>query len=168
MGHLPSALLWYQTQYLLSLLWTPFSLWFGLRATTYPLGTSYCTFVPYSWCIRFVQLERYSYVHTWETPRRFSLVTSYRCRAAPYLFVSTMEIPKKGWQIDHGDLKQWNEDINERDQPLRKGSQDREDSLGFSLPTPSPLTPPLKSRDEISCSGGELWRPGNQATVTLW
>ena len=73
----------------------------------------------------------------------------------------TMEIPKKGWRLDHGDLKQRNEDINERDQPLRKGSQDREDSLGFSLPTPSPLTPPLKSRDEISCSGGELWRPGN-------
>ena len=95
-------------------------------------------------------------------PRWFSLITFYPCRAAPFLFVSTMEIPKKGWQIDHGDLKQWNEDINESDQPLRKGSQDREDSLGFfSLPTPSPLTPPLKSRDEISCSGGELWRPGN-------
>ena len=25
--------------------------------------------------------------------------------------------------------------------------------------TTSPLSPPLKSRDEISCSGGELWRP---------
>ena len=73
----------------------------------------------------------------------------------------TMETPKEGWRLDHGDLKQRNEDINERDQPLSKGSQDREDSLGFSLPTPSPLTPPLKSRDEISCSGGELWRPGN-------
>ena len=51
----------------------------------------------------------------------------------------TMNIPKKGWRLDHGDLKQRNEDINERDQPLRKGTQDREDSLGFSLPTPSPL-----------------------------
>ena len=67
-----------------------------------------------------------------------------------------MEFPKKKSRLHHEDLKQRNEDINERDQPLRKGSQDREDSLGFSLPTPSPLTPPLKSRDEISCSGGEL------------
>ena len=73
----------------------------------------------------------------------------------------TMEIPKKGWWLDHGDSKQRNEDINERDQPLRKGIQDREDSLGFLLPAPSPLTPPLKSRDEISCSGGELWCPDN-------
>ena len=43
----------------------------------------------------------------------------------------TMEIPKKGWRLDHGDLKQRNEDINERDQPHRKDSQDREDSLEF-------------------------------------
>ena len=50
-----------------------------------------------------------------------------------------MEIPKKGWRVDHGDLKQRNEDINERDQPLRKDNQDREDSLGFSLPAPPPL-----------------------------
>ena len=71
----------------------------------------------------------------------------------------TMEIPKEGWQIDHGDLKQRNKDISERGQPLRKGSQDREDSLGST--NTSPLTPPLKSRDEISCSGGELWRPDN-------
>ena len=43
----------------------------------------------------------------------------------------TVEIPKKGWRLDHGDLRQRNVDINKRDQPLRKGSQDREDSLGF-------------------------------------
>ena len=54
-----------------------------------------------------------------------------------------MEILKKGRRLDHGNLKQRNEDINERDQPLRKGSQDREDSLGFSLQAPSPLTPLL-------------------------
>ena len=77
-----------------------------------------------------------------------------------------MEFPKKGWRRDHDDLKQKNEDINARDEPLRKGSQDREDSLGFRYQH-SPPTPLLKSRDEISCSGGELWRPGNQATVTL-
>ena len=51
----------------------------------------------------------------------------------------TMEILEKGWGLDHGDLKHRNEEINERDQPLRKGSQDREDTLGFSLPAPSPL-----------------------------
>ena len=50
-----------------------------------------------------------------------------------------MEIPKKGWRLDHGDLKQSNEDINERDQPLRKGSQDRQDSLGFRYQHFSPL-----------------------------
>ena len=58
MSHLPNALFWYHPPYLLSLLWTPFSLWFRLRATIYPLGTSYCTFVPYSRCILYVQLER--------------------------------------------------------------------------------------------------------------
>ena len=42
-----------------------------------------------------------------------------------------MEFPKKGWRLDHGDLKQRNEDINERDQPLRKGNQDQEESLEF-------------------------------------
>ena len=73
-----------------------------------------------------------------------------------YSFVSTMEFPKKGCRLHHDDLEQRNEDINERDQPLRKDNQDREDSLGFSLPATSPPTPLLKSRDEISCSGGEL------------
>ena len=37
-----------------------------------------------------------------------------------------------------------NEHFNERGQPLRKGSQDREDSLGFRYQHFSPLTPPLK------------------------
>ena len=50
-----------------------------------------------------------------------------------------MEIPKKGWRFDHGDLKQINEDINERDQPLRKGNQDREDPLGFRYQHSPPL-----------------------------
>ena len=67
-----------------------------------------------------------------------------------------MKTPKEGWPLHHDDLKQKNEYINEKDQPLRKGSQDREDSLGCLLPAPSPRTPLLKSRDEISCSGGEL------------
>ena len=31
-----------------------------------------------------------------------------------------------------------------------------------------PLYFPLKSRDEISCTGGELWRPDNQATLNLY
>ena len=77
-----------------------------------------------------------------------------------------MEIPKKGWRLDHGDLEQRNEGVNEREQPLREGSQDREDSLGFRNQPLPPYTP-LKSRDEISCSGGELWRPDNYATVNL-
>ena len=54
-------------------------------------------------------------------------------------FIRTMEISKKGWRLDHGDLKQRNEDINKRDQLLQKGSQDREDSLGCLLPAPSPV-----------------------------
>ena len=73
----------------------------------------------------------------------------------------TMEIPKKGWRLDHDDLKQRNEDINERDQLLRKGQPRPRRLVSFSLPALPPLTPPLKSRDEISCSGGELWRPDN-------
>ena len=41
------------------------------------------------------------------------------------------ENSKERITIHHDDLKQRIEDINKRDQPLRKGSQDREDSLGF-------------------------------------
>ena len=73
----------------------------------------------------------------------------------------TIEIPKKGWQIDHGGLKERNEDINKRDQPLRKGQPRPRRLVRFLLPAPPPLTPPLKSRDEISCSGGELWCQDN-------
>ena len=53
-------------------------------------------------------------------PRWFSLITFNCCKAAPYLFVSTMEFLKKRRQLHHDDLKQQNEDINVMNQPLRE------------------------------------------------
>ena len=50
---------------------------------------------------------------------------------------------------------QRNEDNNIKDQLLREGQQEPEDSLEYKTKT-LPLTLPLKSRDEISCSGGDL------------
>ena len=69
-----------------------------------------------------------------------------------------METPKRGWRIDHDDLEQRNKDFNVMDQPLRE-EQARMRRLTRFVTKPSPLSLPLKSRDEISCSGGELWRP---------
>ena len=41
MGHLPSNLLWYQTQYLFSLLWTPFTLCLGIERLPTRLNLSW-------------------------------------------------------------------------------------------------------------------------------
>ena len=77
----------------------------------------------------------------------------------PLSFVRTMEFPKKGCWLRHDDLKQRNEDINVMDRSLRE--EQPRTLAGISYPEVYPFTPPLKSQDEISCSGGELWRPGN-------
>ena len=63
-------------------------------------------------------------------------------RSYPLSFICTMKIPKKGWRLDHGDLKQSNEDINERDQPLRKGQPRPTRLVRFSLPA---LFPPYST-----------------------
>ena len=44
---------------------------------------------------------------------------------------------------------------------FEKSNHDREDPLESPNQNLFPLTPAPKSRDEISCSGGELWRPDN-------
>ena len=72
-----------------------------------------------------------------------------------YSLVSTMEFLKKGCRLHHDDLKQRNEDINVLDRPLR-AEQARMRRPARFVTKPSPLSLPLKSRDEISCSGGEL------------
>ena len=66
-----------------------------------------------------------------------------------------MEFPKKGCRLHHDDLEQRNEDINVLDRPLRE-EQARMRRPARLVTKPSPLSLPLKSRDEISCSGGEL------------
>ena len=66
-----------------------------------------------------------------------------------------MEFPKKGCQLHHDDLKQRSEDINIVDRPLREAQPRREDPLEYRNQTFPPYSP-LKSRDEISCRGGEL------------
>ena len=82
----------------------------------------------------------------------------------PHSFVSMMEPPKKGYRLYLDDLKRRNEDINVLDRPLREEQARMRRPASF-VTKPSPLSLPLKSRDEISCSGGELWRPDNHATV---
>ena len=72
-----------------------------------------------------------------------------------YSFVSTIEFPKKGRRLHHDDLKQRNEDNNVLIDLFEKSNQRREDPLEFRNQNFPPYTP-LKSRDEISCSGGEL------------
>ena len=72
-----------------------------------------------------------------------------------YSFLSTMEFLKKGRRLHHDDLKQRNEDINVLDRPLREEQASMRRPARF-ITKPSPLSLPLKSRDEISCSGGEL------------
>ena len=72
-----------------------------------------------------------------------------------YAFISTMEFLKKGRRLHHDDMKQRNEDINVLDRPLREEQAMMRRPARF-VTKPSPLSLPLKSRDEISCSGGEL------------
>mgnify|MGYP005851122315 CR=1 FL=1 len=72
-----------------------------------------------------------------------------------YSSINTMEFPKKGCRLHHDDLKQRNEDINVLDQPLRE-EQARIRRPARFVTRPSPLSLPIKSRDVISCSGGEL------------
>ena len=67
-----------------------------------------------------------------------------------------MKIPKEGRQLHHDDLKQSNEDVNVRDRPLREEQPRLRRFVRILKPDLSPLTLPLKSRDEISFSGGEL------------
>ena len=71
------------------------------------------------------------------------------------LSVSTMEILKEGRQLHHDALKQRKEDINVGIKFFEKGNQEREDPLELRNQIFPPYTP-LKSLDEISCSGGEL------------
>ena len=73
------------------------------QATTivYPLQTSYGTFLLYSRCVSFVQLERYPYVSFIElAPRYLTCVELRPSRVFPLIFfVSAMEILKKGCRI---------------------------------------------------------------------
>ena len=66
-----------------------------------------------------------------------------------------MEPPKKGCRLHHDDLKQRNEDINVVDIPLREEQSRPRRFVRILLLDLTP-SPSLKSRDEISCSGGEL------------
>ena len=72
--HLPrDHQFWYQTQYLSPLLWTPFMPCFRHRTIAYPVETSRDTFLLCSQCVSFLQLERYSCVHSWDTPEDFPI-----------------------------------------------------------------------------------------------
>lgn len=66
-----------------------------------------------------------------------------------------MKTPKEEWELLHDALMQRNEDNHIKDQLLREGQQEPEESLGIRNQTFS-LLYPFKSRDEISCSGGHL------------
>ena len=67
----------------------------------------------------------------------------YRCRAAPFMFVSTMEILKKWWWLHHDDLKQRNEDNIESYRPLWEERPRMKRSVRITCPQLSPLLPLL-------------------------
>ena len=151
----PSDQFWYRTQYLFPLLWTPFHSVSGNERL--PIRSKLLIALSYS------ALDVFHLFNSRDThmfilgipPRWFSLITSYRWRAAPYLFVSTMEFPEErtttsSWCIGIKKLKTSMKGINFFEK------------IRYNFVTRTfPLYFPLKSRDEISCSGGELWRPGN-------
>ena len=56
-----------------SIAWNPFHLLTRHRTIAWLLETSYCTFQLFSQCVLFVQLERYSYAHSWVNPRLLPL-----------------------------------------------------------------------------------------------
>ena len=123
---------------LFSLFKPPFQLLSSHRMIAYPFETLVPSYMALN---EFTEIQLVGYLVYYPLSHRQmpSFVEMRSSTAFPLGRVRrTVEIPKKGWRLDHGDLKQRNEDINERDQPLRKGNQDREDSLGFSLPAPSP------------------------------
>ena len=54
-------------------LWNHFHLLSRHWTIAWLLETSYCTFQLHSWCVLFVQLERYSYAPSWINPRSLTL-----------------------------------------------------------------------------------------------
>ena len=167
MGHLPVDQFWNQTQYLFPLLWAPFTPYFRHRTIACPLETSHDTSLPCSRYFLKVFNSRVTFPHL---PRCYQQV-SQPCRglfSQPlYSFVSTVKVPEERMPTSSWWLEQRNKEINERDQLLQEEQPKLRRSVRFFVTKSLPPYSPPQSRDEISCSGGELWRPGNQATVTL-
>ena len=162
MSHLPrDHQFCYQTQYLFPLLWTPFTLCFRQRTIAYALETSHGTFL----LALDIFLSSIRELLSATFPDVIDQIVDLAEVYSPgmpnlYSFISTMEFLKKGFRLHHDDLKQRNVDIIVLDRPLRE-EQARMRRPARFVTKPSPLSLPLKSRDEISCSGGDLWRPGN-------
>ena len=162
----PVTYFWYQTQYLFPLPRILFALCFRHRTIACPLETSHNTSLLCSRYFRKSQFESY-FRHL---PRCYR-PDSRPCRglfsrsAHPLFFRKYDGVFEERMPLHHDDLKQRNEDINVLDRPLQEEQAKMRRPARF-VTKPSPLSLPLKSRDEISYSGGELWRPDNQATVT--
>ena len=133
-----------------------FTLCLRQRAIACPLGTSHATFILCSRYILKCQIRELLSTPSLNIILRISNlveVCSFKDTLIP--FISTMEFPKKGCRLHHDDLKQRNEDINVLDRPLREEQALIRRTARF-FTKHFPLSLPLKSRDEISCSGGEL------------
>ena len=125
MGHLPSDLFCYQTQYY-SRCSAPLSHFISGNERL-PARSKLPMIPPYFALDIFLSFNsRVTFRHL---PRCYR-PDSQPCRGpfswnipTLYSFVSTMEFPKKGCRLHHDDLKQRNEDINVMDRPLQEGQR---------------------------------------------
>ena len=155
---------WYRTQYLHLLLWTPSTPYFRHQTIACPLETSHDTSLLCSWY--FLKFEFESYFR--HLPQCYRL-DSRPCRG-PFLPECPPLILFRKYDKDPEERMATSSWLRKAEKWIhqRKGSTSLKGQLRprrlvrfFATNTFPPLTPPLKSRDEISCSGGELWRPDN-------
>ena len=153
---------WYQTQYLFPLLWIPFHALFQASNSKLPMIPPYFAlniFVSFNSRVTFA-----TFIDVIDQIVDLAEVCSPGMPTL-YPFVSTMEFLKKGRRLHHDDRSREMKTSMYWTSLFEKSKPGWEDPLD-SLPNLPPYSP-LKSWDEISCSGGELWRPDNQVTVKL-
>ena len=156
----PSSLIWGTIPILVAL--TPFHLLIRHRTIAYPFEASHGTFLLCSRYLLKFQFERYLCFFFWANRPTLNFVRICPYRVFPsYPIISTVKIPKEERQLHHDALMHRYEEINAMDRPLREEQPRPRRSVRFFVTQSLPPYSPPKSRDEISCSGGELWRPDN-------
>ena len=132
-------LIWYQTRYLFSLLWTPFTLCSGIERL--PTRSKHLMVLTYS--ALDIVLSFHSRVTFRHHPRCYQPDSRpFRgpfFRRYPLSFIRTMKTPKEGWRLHHDDLKQRTKGMNMMERPLREEQPRPRRSVRISQPQISPL-----------------------------